>query len=177
MTWLTRANSAAASARYRPRSGPADKRFEALSVAVELGGAQLSSVQLMEITRLSATDRHVRAHEQAHLAAAGRYAAGGPSYTYTTGPDGRQYAVGGDVALDVSPVSGDPEATIQKAHVIEAAANAPADPSAQDRAIAAQAAMMEASAERQENASSNASSTAYGSSAEQASGTILSLLG
>jgi len=145
--------------------------------ALTLGSTQLSSSQLMEISRLSATDRHVRAHEQAHLAAAGPYAIGGPSYSYTTGPDGRRYAVGGDVVLDVSPVSGDPEATIQKAHVIEAAANAPADPSSQDRAVAAQAAMMEAAAQRQVDAASDPNATAYRSGAQQAGGTILNLLG
>ena len=100
-----------------------------------------------------------------------------PSYSYTTGPDGRRYAIGGDVALDVSPVSGDPEATIQKAHVIEAAANAPADPSSQDRSVAAQAAMMEAAAQRQVDAGANSSAAADRSGAEQAGGTILSLLG
>jgi hypothetical protein len=137
----------------------------------------LSSAQLIEVTRLEATDRHVRAHEQAHLAAAGQYAVGGPSYTYVTGPDGRRYAAGGEVALDVSPVGGDPEATIRKARVIEAAANAPADPSSQDRAVAAEAAMMEASAQRQEDAQSNSGNSPYGESAPTASGTILSLLG
>lgn len=144
--------------------------------AVALHSTQLNNVQLMEVTRLSATDRHVRAHEQAHLAAAGPYATGGPSYSYATGPDGNQYAVAGDVTLDVSPVSGDPEATIQKAKVIEAAANAPADPSSQDRAVAAEAAMMEAAAERQTDGGSGSNGTGYSASAEQASGTILNLI-
>jgi hypothetical protein len=44
-------------------------------------------------------------------------------------------------------VLGDPAATIQKARVIEAAANAPSDPSSQDRAVAAAAAAMEQAAE------------------------------
>jgi hypothetical protein len=92
------------------------------------------------IAKLAATDTHVRAHEQAHLAAAGRYARGGASYTYTRGPDGQLYAVGGEVGIDTSPVKGDPEATIRKAEVVRAAAEAPSDPSAQDRTVAAQAA-------------------------------------
>ncbi len=91
----------------------------------------------------------MKAHEEAHLAAAGPYATGGPSYTYAVGPDGQLYAVGGDVTLDTSPVANDPEATIEKARVIEAAANAPANPSTQDRMVAAAAAMMEAAAERE----------------------------
>ena len=110
---------------------------------------QLSKEQLAEVARLAATDRHVRNHEQAHLVAAGPYARGGPSYSYVTGPDGQQYAVGGEVSLDVSPVQGDPKATIQKAQVLEAAANAPVDPSAQDRAVAAAAAVTERPARRE----------------------------
>jgi hypothetical protein len=57
--------------------------------------------------------------------------------------------VGGKVGTDTSPVSGDPAATIAKAQVIEAAANAPVDPSAQDKSVAAAAAAMEQAA-RQE---------------------------
>jgi hypothetical protein len=67
----------------------------------------------------------------------------GVSFTYVRGPDGKRYAVGGEVSIDTSPVRGDPEATIQKAQQIRAAANAPANPSSQDRAVAAQAARME----------------------------------
>ena len=100
------------------------------------------------IAELSQTDREVRAHEQAHLAAAGGLARG-VSFSYTTGPDGKQYAVGGEVSIDTSPVSGDPQATIQKAQQVRAAASAPANPSGQDRAVAAQAAAIEAAA-RQE---------------------------
>ena len=100
------------------------------------------------IAELTQTDRAVRAHEQAHLAAAGGLARG-VSFSYTTGPDGKQYAVGGEVSIDTSPVSGDPQATIQKAQQVRAAASAPANPSGQDRAVAAQAAAIEAAA-RQE---------------------------
>lgn len=98
---------------------------------------------------MAATDREVRAHEQAHLVAAGPYATSGPSYTYATGPDGLLYAVGGEVNLDVSPDPSNPEVTIQKARVIQAAANAPADPSSQDRMVAAQAAQMEQAAQQE----------------------------
>lgn len=97
------------------------------------------------IAELQRTDREVRAHENAHLAAAGGLARG-VSFQYTTGPDGRQYAVGGEVSIDTSPVSGDPEATIQKAQQILAAASAPANPSGQDRQVAAHAAQLEAAA-------------------------------
>ena len=110
---------------------------------------QLSEEEQAVVDELRATDRKVRAHEQAHLAAAGPYAKGGPTYDYQEGPDGQQYAVGGQVQIDTAPVSGDPEATIAKAQVVRAAALAPAEPSAQDRAVAASATKMEIQA-RQE---------------------------
>ena len=110
---------------------------------------KLDAEKLKEISQLEITDHHVREHEQAHLSAAGPYATGGPSYTYAVGPDGRRYAVGGEVTLDTSPDPSGPEATVQKAKIIQAAANAPADPSTQDRMVAAQAAAMEADAEAQ----------------------------
>jgi len=105
--------------------------------------AGLAEQEQALISEPAATDRHVSAHEQAHLAAAGPYATIGASYTIATGPDGKQYAVGGEASLDTPAVWGDPEATIQKARVIEAVANAPSDPSSQDRAVAAAAIAME----------------------------------
>ncbi|NNJ91888.1 MAG: hypothetical protein HKP55_09450 [Gammaproteobacteria bacterium] len=97
--------------------------------------------ELALIAELKRRDREVRAHEQAHRAAAGPYASA-PTFTYQKGPDGKNYAVGGEVQIDTSPIPGDPEATKRKADQIRAAANAPASPSAQDRAVAADAASM-----------------------------------
>lgn len=111
--------------------------------------ARLTAQQRSTIAQLSATDRHVRAHEMAHLTVAGPYAIGGPSYTFTVGPDGQMYATGGDVQLDAAPDPSDPKKTIEKARIIEAAAFAPVDPSNQDRHVAAQAAQMEQAAEQQ----------------------------
>ena len=110
------------------------------------GKAQLSQDEVAQIEKLASTDRSVRAHEQAHLAAAGPYSKGGATFTFATGPDGRLYAVAGEVALDVSTDPNDPQKTIEKARVIRAAATAPADPSSQDRAVAAMASQMEAQA-------------------------------
>jgi hypothetical protein len=95
-----------------------------------------------EVEDLAAADRRVRAHEQAHMAAGGSLVRGGPVYEYRTGPDGQRYAVSGEVALDASPVSGNPLATIRKAERVKRAALAPADPSPQDRRVAAQAEAM-----------------------------------
>lgn len=98
----------------------------------------LSEEALAQIEALKARDREVRAHEQAHASVGGAYA-GGPNYVYQKGPDGQRYAVGGEVSIDVAPVANDPEATIDKMRVVIAAALAPADPSPQDRQIAATA--------------------------------------
>lgn len=99
---------------------------------------QTEQVEQEQVRKLSARDQEVRAHEQAHAAVGGQYA-GSPSYEYQRGPDGRNYAVGGEVQIDVSKVSGDPEATINKMAQVRAAALAPAEPSAQDRRVAAEA--------------------------------------
>ncbi len=112
------------------------------ALGLGLGAARgLSAKDRAAVQELRKTDQEVRAHEAAHLAAAGGLARG-VSFTYVTGPDGRQYAVGGEVSLDVSPEPGNPEATLRKAEQIRAAANAPANPSGQDRQVAAQAAQM-----------------------------------
>ena len=115
--------------------------------------------ELQEIRDLSARDREVRAHEQAHATVGGQYA-GAPSYEYQRGPNGVRYAVAGEVPIDVSPEA-TPEETIQKALIVQRAALAPAEPSAQDRKVAAQAAQLRAqaqqelAAQRREETSSN----------------------
>ncbi len=101
-----------------------------------------------EIRRLQARDREVRAHEQAHQAAGGSLVASAASFTYVTGPDGRRYATGGEVSVDTSP-GRTPEETLRRAQQIRRAALAPAQPSGQDRSVAAQAQQMETQA-RQE---------------------------
>lgn len=110
---------------------------------------RLSEEQKKQVADLAKRDREVKAHEAAHKAAAGGHAKGGPSFEYQVGPDGRQYAVGGHVDIDAGPVQGNPEATLAKAQAVSAAANAPADPSGQDRAVAAAAAQMAAQARKE----------------------------
>ncbi|HBT56765.1 MAG TPA: catalase, partial [Pseudomonas sp.] len=107
--------------------------------------AQLLQAEQNEIRELAARDREVRAHEQAHMAVGGQYA-GSMSLSYERGPDGRLYAVGGEVSIDTAPVPGDPQATIDKMEQVRRAALAPAEPSSQDRAVAAQAAQLIAQA-------------------------------
>ncbi len=110
--------------------------------------AEAESIQ-QKTQKLKQRDREVRNHEQAHLSAAGGLANGGPSFTFVTGPDGKRYAVGGEVSISVSPVAGDPLATMQKAEQIKRAALAPAQPSGQDQRVAAKAAAMQAKAQRE----------------------------
>lgn len=97
---------------------------------------------LAMVEQLKARDTEVRQHEQAHLAAAGGLAVSGASYTYQRGPNGVNYAIGGEVQIDTAP-GRTPRETIERAQRIAAAALAPAEPSGPDRAVAAQARQLE----------------------------------
>ena len=110
---------------------------------------ELTDMEKQQVNELKQRDAEVKAHEAAHLGAAGGLARGGASYEYQKGPDRRNYAVGGEVSIDSSPVTGDPNATIAKAQQIRSAALAPAIPSSQDHKVAAKASQMEVEA-RQE---------------------------
>jgi hypothetical protein len=124
------------------------------------------------IQQLKKRDTDVRIHEQAHLAVAGRYAAGSVSYSYQTGPDGVKYATGGEVPIDISSES-TPEATIQKMETVRRAALAPADPSPADLQIASAATAQEIQARQElqaiqrEKLNSHHSSTSPGTSSVQ----------
>ena len=83
----------------------------------------------------------MRAHEAAHLAAGGNLVRSNAKYEYKIGPDGKRYAVGGEVSIDTSE-GRTPEETLDKSERIRRAAMAPANPSAQDLRVAAEAAAM-----------------------------------
>ena len=91
-----------------------------------------------QVRELENIQREVIAHEQAHKAAAGEFG-GGISYTYTEGPDGKRYITGGEVPIKLRQ-GATPEETLRNMQQVQAAANAPADPSGQDRQVAAKAA-------------------------------------
>lgn len=116
--------------------------YKSKSVAAEKTKNDDQQKRVEELKRI---DERVRSHEASHAAAAGGLAQG-TSFNMTTGPDGKQYATGGEVRIDISPVSGNPRATIAKMQVVRRAALAPMDPSGQDRAVAATAAATEAQA-------------------------------
>lgn len=91
-----------------------------------------------QIRQLQNRDREVRSHERAHDAAGGAYT-GSPSYSFEIGPDGQKYAVAGEVSVDLSPIEGNPRATIAKMQKVRSAALAPANPSIQDTRVASSA--------------------------------------
>ncbi|SMH58750.1 putative metalloprotease CJM1_0395 family protein [Azospirillum agricola] len=97
----------------------------------------LSAEAQQQVQKLKQTDANVRQHEAAHQAAGGGHA-GAASFTHARGPDGKSYAVAGEVPIDISAES-EPSATIAKMEQVKAAALAPSDPSPQDLRVAAQA--------------------------------------
>ncbi|HCY87569.1 MAG TPA: SprA-related family protein [Desulfobacteraceae bacterium] len=108
--------------------------------AEDFAQGQLTEEELRLVEQLQQIDREVRAHEMAHMAAGGSLVTSAASFTYQRGPDGQNYAVGGEVGIDISPVPGDPEATARKMRQVRAAALAPGSPSGQDLKVAANAA-------------------------------------
>lgn len=108
---------------------------------------ELSESDLKVVSELKQRDAEVKAHEAAHLTAAGGISRGGASFSYQQGPDGVRYAIGGEVNIDTSSVPGDPAATLLKADTIRRAALAPAEPSGQDLQVAASATAMAAQAQ------------------------------
>jgi len=120
------------------------KQTETESKQVQQENKQDKQEQV-KIDSLQARHQEVVTHEQAHRSVGGQFA-GAASYDYEKGPDGRSYAVSGEVSIDISVVAGDPQATVQKMQQVRQAALAPASPSNQDRMVAAQASKIEQSA-------------------------------
>jgi hypothetical protein len=108
---------------------------------------ELSPEEMKQVAELAARDAEVRAHENAHVSAAGGLA-GSPSFSYQVGPDGKRYAIGGSVKIDMSKES-TPEQTLAKAERVRAAAMAPSEPSPQDASIASKASQMASDARAQ----------------------------
>ena len=135
----------------------------------------LTEAERRQVEKLKQRDREVREHERAHATAGGSIA-GSPSFTFVSGPDGKQYAVGGEVSIDVSPVPGNPQATIRKMEQVKRAALAPANPSGQDRRVASQAdaaivkAKQELAAERREDQESQSAGVSGADESENSIG-------
>jgi hypothetical protein len=141
VTLTPRNSSVTTNSKTQPLNSPCqEKKPDDSGCATKLDPRQ---EQLVE--ELAKCDREVRAHEAAHRAAGGGLT-GPASFTYEIGPDGKRYAVAGEVSIDAAAVPNDPQATLRRANQIRAAAMAPAHPSSQDQAVAAQAAQMAAQA-------------------------------
>ncbi|MFQ2109772.1 putative metalloprotease CJM1_0395 family protein [Aeromonas rivipollensis] len=109
---------------------------------------QEQQTQQRQLAALVERDLEVRKHEQAHQMAGGEHA-GSPSYQFSQGPDGKRYATGGEVAIDIGAIPGDPAATLAKMQQVRAAALAPAEPSSQDLSVARAATAKEALARKE----------------------------
>jgi len=131
---------------------PGDTRRGEERRGTPAGKRELTPEEQAVVRELQNIEREVVAHEAAHQAAGGGLA-GGVSYTYTQGPDGRNYITGGEVPIRM-PVSDNPEQTLRDMETVQRAAMAPATPSPQDAQVAAKAAAKAASA-RQELAARN----------------------
>lgn len=94
------------------------------------------------IRELTNIQNNVLAHEQAHMSVGGDLA-GSASYTYTKGPDGKEYITGGEVPISM-PTTTNKEEMLKELEQIRRAALAPADPSSQDLSVAAEASAKEA---------------------------------
>ena len=108
---------------------------------------ELSEGEEALVDALSARDAEVRAHESAHMSVGGGLT-GPASFTYQQGPDGKMYAIGGEVSISMQSGS-TPEETIANARQVAAAAMAAGDPSSQDFAVASSARVMEMKAQQQ----------------------------
>lgn len=109
-------------------------RFE--SESKPTAAKELTPEQQRQVAELARIDLAVRAHEAAHLRVGAGVVTSGANFSYTYGPDGRSYAVAGEVGIDTAPED-EPEANIDKGQRIQIVALAPAEPSPQDYRIAA----------------------------------------
>lgn len=119
-------------------------RAPRVTPAISPGEMRAALSRKLAEQRLQAIDAEVRAHEHAHVAALGK---GVIVYDTVTGADGNSYAVGGGVSVDLTPVPGDPEATIRKAKAAIRAAYAVGQPSGADIRVAQEAYTMEMQAQ------------------------------
>lgn len=122
----------------RAELAEAERARDAARPGVARTPDRLSAEERAVVAALSQRDAQVRQEETAHAGVAGSLA--GPiAYVYQRGPDGRQYAVGGSVAISAQAVTGDPEEARRIGGQLAAAALAATNPSAADLAAAARA--------------------------------------
>lgn len=129
----------------RDRAG-VPRREDSIELHIGSGG-ELSEAERRIVEKLRARDQAVRARAEAQRAAAGQIYRGGPVYQYTTGPDGKQYAVDAQVQIE-SGEGRSPAETIERAQLAARTALAGPEPTDADRRAAARAQLMAAEAQR-----------------------------
>lgn len=137
--------------KYNPAvkaESPAVNENQAKFDSLEISGKAAEEHDKRLLEELKRIDQEVQAHEAAHQAAAGEYFRG-KHLSFRIGPDGKRYAVAGDVQIDTSVIQGNPKATIAKMRRIRSAALAPGSPSPQDSKVAADAAKAEMQAQQE----------------------------
>lgn len=152
------------------KQNPYKKQQKASGTSDESDSTSTESSDEKTIRELKARDTEVRAHEQQHISSAGPYARGAAVYDYQIGPDGKAYAIGGHVEMDTGAISGNAEATIQKARILRQAALSVSNPSGADKNVALNAMAMEESARSEESEKNKelTKKTTYKASALQA---------
>ena len=119
----------------------ADEQVQADTITPMLGEMTLADAN--ELKRAQTRADKVVAHESAHALVGGTLMLGGATYQYEVGPDGETYETSGQSRIDMSPVPGNPQATIAKMQQVKRAAMAPLNPSGADRVVASQADQLE----------------------------------
>ncbi|NOR58151.1 MAG: hypothetical protein GQ474_06485 [Sulfurimonas sp.] len=129
-----------------PQEKKLEKEEEKKAVEKSNSDDELSQDEKRLVLDLQSRDAEVRAHESAHQS--GGASTGAATYTYQQGPDGKMYAIGGEVSVSFQTGS-TPQETIANAQAVIASALAPADPSGQDMAVASSAMVMMMKAQQQ----------------------------
>jgi SprA-related family len=141
----TRIEKSSSVQRVEPSKTGANEKEPKQEAKNQITGQELTPEELRAVAELQLRDREVRSHESAHQAAGGGFV-GAASYTYQRGPDGKSYAIGGEVPVSMNTAGSSPSDVVRQMEQVRAAALAPADPSSQDLAVAAAASAMAAQA-------------------------------
>ena len=125
----------------------ANEQTQADTISPAVG--EMTLEQSNELKRIQGKADKVVAHEDAHSMLGGTLMLGGPVYQYELGSDGEVYETSGQSRIDMSPLAGNPQATIFKMQQVKRAAMAPLNPSGADRVVASQADQIENQARKQ----------------------------
>jgi|MDSW01.1.fsa_nt_gb hypothetical protein len=119
----------------------ANEQAQAETITPMIGEMTLEEAN--QLKRMESKADKVVAHESAHALVGGTLMLGGPAYQYEVAPNGETYEVSGQSRIDMSPVAGNPQATVAKMQQVKRAALAPLNPSGADRVVASQADQLE----------------------------------